>query len=349
MPFVDVNGIRINYVRIPCETGEACEDLVMVHGLATSLAFWYFSHAPAFSKRFRVTLFDLRGHGRSSTPESGYTASNMALDLEQFLGRLGIERAHFAAHSFGGAVALNLACRNPGRFASLMLLDTHIHAVRRARNTEWKFEEKIQRILDQNEMRIDVKDPYFGYRLLTEAARLKVRNGAITRELEDLIRPITGKNNSRTAGLWLKLIETTRAEQELMGDDGLSLEALRKLNFPILAVYGERSQAMGTGERLLETWPHADFRKIREAGHFFPVTRPREFMETCRQFWCGALLHDVPRRNGDNHKRYFRSCRFYNREEKWFYDTRESAAHGPFDDVETAKEHLRNRRGQSPA
>ena len=338
MPFVDVNDVRINYVRIPCDAGEDCEDLVMVHGLATNLAFWYFTHAPAFSKRYRVTLFDLRGHGRSGTTESGYAVANMASDLEQFLDRLGIERAHFVAHSFGGAVALNLACRNPARFASLMVLDTQIHAVRRAGHAGWEFGEQIQRILDQNKLKIDVTDPCFGYKLLTEAARLKLENGAITRELEDMVRPLLGKNSSRTASAWLKLIQTTRAGKELMDDDGLSLDKLRKLNFPILAVYGEHSPAMTTGERILDAWPQADFRRIRGAGHFFPITRPDEFMEICRQFWNGALRDEVPRRRGDSGKRYFRSDRFYPREGKWFLDTREAPGKGPFDDLNHAKE-----------
>lgn len=338
MPSVEVNGVRLNYLQMPCESGGQAEDLVLVHGLATNLAFWYFTHAPGFSKRYRVTLYDLRGHGRSETTESGYTAGNMAVDLGQMLDRLGIRRAHFGAHSFGGAVALNLACRNPGRFASLMVFDTHIYEVRRAGNAAWKFGPNIQRILDENRLKIDVKNAYFGYRLLTEVARLKLVNRAMTRDLEDMICALMGKNSSRTASSWLKLIDTTRAEQELMSDDGLSLESLEKLDFPILAVYGELSQAMTTGSRLLNIWPHADFRLIRGAGHFFPVTRPLEFVETCRRFQNGALHHCVLVRENDC-RRYFRRSRFYRSAEAWFYDTRESVGNGPFEDIEEARKH----------
>jgi pimeloyl-ACP methyl ester carboxylesterase len=340
MPSIEVNGVRINYMQMPCESGERSEDLVLVHGLATNLAFWYFSHAPAFSKRYRVTLYDLRGHGRSGATESGYTVANMALDLEQFLDRLGIKRAHFAAHSFGGAVTLNLACRNPGRFSSLMLFDTQIHAVRRAGNGGWKSGEMIQRVLDQNKLQIDVRDPYFGYRLLTEVARLKLGKRPMTQELQSMLCPLMGKSSSRTADLWLTLIRTTRAGQELMDDDGLSLDILRKLDFPILAVYGEHSQAMTTGEQLLEAWPHADFRIIRGAGHFFPVTRPDDFMRTCREFWNGALQGMVPRRRGESGARCFRRDRFYAREGKWFLDMRKAPGNGPFDDLDQAMRFL---------
>ena len=37
----------------------------MVHGMATNMAFWYFNYGLPLSKRYRITLYDLRGHGRS--------------------------------------------------------------------------------------------------------------------------------------------------------------------------------------------------------------------------------------------------------------------------------------------
>jgi len=229
---------------------------------------------------------------------------------------------------------------DPARFASLVLLDTHISAARCIPNEKWKFGEKIQRILSENGVDIDVHEPYFGYKLLSAAAYLKLEGKRISRELEELIGPVLGNSSKHTAGRWLKLVQTTQAEKELMGNDGLSLEKLRQLRFPILAMYGERSQAMSTGERLLELWPHADFRRIRDCGHFFPITRPSEFMENCRHFWNGARAREVPHRDGDFNRRYFRSERFYSRKGQWFFDTRESRENGPFHDLGEAKEHL---------
>ncbi len=341
MPTIGVNDTRINYIQIDCEGGRNCEDLVMVHGLATNLAFWYFRHAPEFSKRYRITLYDLRGHGRSGMPDQGYAPKNMAADLCQLLDHLEIDQAHFIGHSFGGAVALNLACMDPERCLSLMLIDTHISAVRRLQTTkEWEYGKKIQPIIDQYKLNLDVKEPYFGYRLLSTLAQLQKKNVSLSQELEDLICPFMGKYSKRTSEQWLRLLKKTEAEKELMGDDGLSLDNLRKLTFPILAMYGEHSQAMSTGEQLLEVWPHADFRLIRGAGHFFPLTRPKEFMGNCRQFWKGALINKIPRREGDSEKRHFRSDRFYRRNGKWYIFTREANEEGPFADRQEAKEYL---------
>ena len=341
MPSLEVNGSRINYAQIDCECGSSCQDLVMIHGLATNMAFWYYPHAANFSKHYRVTLYDLRGHGRSHGNCGGYTPRDMSSDLRHLLDHLGIERAHFVAHSFGGVIALDLACRNPHLFASLALVDTHISTVRRLPETrDWEFGKRIQPILDRYHIDVDTKEPYFGYKLLSAAALLQEQNKDIPQELERILSPVIGRFSKQTASRWLNLIKTTRAEEELMGDDGLSLESLKKLNFPILAFYGEHSQAMSTGEQLLRVWPHADFRRMRDAGHFFPRTRPSEFMKICRQFWKNACAGLIPSRNGESVKSYFRSNRFYSREGKWFFDTRESAREGPFESFEEAKEYL---------
>jgi len=338
MPVARINGVRINYVQIPCDKGENCEDLVMVHGLAASFAFWYFNNAVEFSKNYRVTLYDLRGHGRSDVTESGYAAWRMADDLRGLLDHLGIGRAHFAAHSFGGAVALNLACREPGRFSSLAIFDTHISAFRG--QGKWKLGEKIQQLMERNNIHLDVREPYFGYRLLGAIADLKARGKLVSGELEEFVRPFIGGIVKHAAQRWLKLLDSTSILEELICGDGLEVEDLRRLDFPILAFYGELSQATATGEELLNIWPHADFRMAREAGHFFPVTRPLEFRQCCQVFWERIASNGVQLREGDSGRKYFRSGRFYSRAGLWFFDTRESGGCGPFTDLETAKDNF---------
>ena len=341
MPLLEVNGGRINYVQIDCECGSPCQNLVMIHGLATNMAFWYYPHTANFSKHYRITLYDLRGHGRSLATRSGYTPREMSLDLQHLLDKLGIERTHFIAHSFGGAIALNLACRNPDLFASLVLVDTHISAVRRLPETrDWEFGKQIQPILDRYHIEVNAGEPYFGYKLLNAIALLHQQNIAIPQELEKCLSPVMGRFSKRIASQWLNLMKTTRAEKEMMGDDGLSLGRLKRLKFPILAIYGEHSQAMSTGEQLLKVWPQADFRRMRDVGHFFPLTRPSEFMKNCQQFWDGTRAGNLYLRKGESAKGYFRSDRFYRREGKWFIDTRESAEEGPFNSFDEAKAYL---------
>ena len=139
MAMAEVNGVRLHYQQLSCErTHGEVEDVVLIHGLAANLAFWYLQIGHALARNYRVTMYDLRGHGRSSMPQQGYTPAEQAEDLRQLLDHLGIGRAHFIAHSFGGTIALNLACEQPQRFRSLTIADTHIAAIRNV-GADWRY------------------------------------------------------------------------------------------------------------------------------------------------------------------------------------------------------------------
>src|SRR5688572_7791222 len=109
MSKVRLNGVTIHYRRIPAEGA----DLVLVHGLATSLTFWYTRIVPLFARDHCVTVYDLRGHGHSEMPSSGYTTADMAEDLHELLQHLDVRQAHLVGHSYGGAVALHYAILHP--------------------------------------------------------------------------------------------------------------------------------------------------------------------------------------------------------------------------------------------
>lgn len=332
-----VNGVKLNHVRMDSGANDTREHLVMVHGLATSLAFWYLRFAIEFSQQFRVTLYDLRGHGRSEMPASGYTPAILARDLAKLLDHLEIDKAHLLSHSFGGVVALNFAVDQPDRVRSLVLADTHISAVRHVETPqEWAYGQEIQPLLDRHGFGIDAHDPYFGYKLLTRMAERQRDGEQLPEELSELAGPLLGKSGKRTAAKWLELMYGTTAERELMGDDGLTLDALRALRFPILAMYGDRSQARLTGSELLDIWPHAEFRRVRDAGHFFPTSRPEEVIAGCRRFWGGEYSRMPHHRVGESHQRHFRSERVFAIDGRWYFTTREEARVGPFSAREEA-------------
>jgi pimeloyl-ACP methyl ester carboxylesterase len=343
LPTAIVNGSRLNFVQL-CEGGGEREDLVMVHGLAANMAFWYFKYACELAREFRVTVFDMRGHGRSEMTPSGYSPGQLADDLTVLLDQLGIRQPHLLAHSFGGVVALRFALQSPDRVRSLVLADTHIAAARRVDQArDWAYGQTLQSTLDAHGLDLDTRDPYFGYRLLTRVARMQLEGIPVPPELFDLVNPLTGQAGSRTAAQWLKLMESTRAEAELLGDDGLSLEALRSLKFPIIAMYGDRSPARLTGTELLDVWPHAVFRNMRNAGHFFPTSRSVEVISACRLFWGSDFTQLQPRpRAGEAPRGYFRSDRIFKDTLGWYITTRELPRIGPFSAFEEAQSILQH-------
>ena len=338
MPTALINGVRLNYLQLDDGEGDAREDLIMVHGLATNMAFWFFKYGRALAKKFRVTLYDLRGHGGSEMPSSGYSPSVLAQDLAALMDHLHIEKAHFLVHSFGGVVTLNFACAQPQRVRSLVLADSHFSAGRSHQaRAKWDFGQDIQPVLDRHGLDLQTIDPYFGPKLLIRVAEWQLKGLEIPAELSELVSPMLGRTGKRTSGEWLKLMTTTSAEAEMLSDDGLTLDRLRNLRFPILAMYGDNSPARLSGAELLAIWPHAEFRRVRDAGHFFPTLRPEEVLSGCTRFWDGEFTN-TPRRHraGEARRSYFRSDRVFRGEGGWYFTTRNEKRVGPFPASEEA-------------
>lgn len=72
-----------------------------------------------------VVALDLRGHGRSGYDGPWDFATHVA-DLVETTDALGIERADWVGHSFGGRLVLELAARHPERIRRAVLLDPAI-------------------------------------------------------------------------------------------------------------------------------------------------------------------------------------------------------------------------------
>lgn len=117
---VDAGGIKTNYL----EAGSG-PPVVLIHGSGpgvTAYANWRLV-IPALAGRFRVLAPDMAGFGFSERPEK----ADYGVDLwtEQVVGlldALGIQQASVVGNSFGGAIAMRLAARYPGRVAKLVLM-----------------------------------------------------------------------------------------------------------------------------------------------------------------------------------------------------------------------------------
>jgi 3-oxoadipate enol-lactonase len=73
----------------------------------------------AFSERYRVVRYDLRGFGDSPLP--GGPFSNVT-DLSAIFAHFGLERAALVGNSLGGKVALEFALTHPERVPALVLV-----------------------------------------------------------------------------------------------------------------------------------------------------------------------------------------------------------------------------------
>jgi pimeloyl-ACP methyl ester carboxylesterase len=341
MPRILVNGVHLHYQQVG-DAAEGREHLVMLHGLASNLACWYFQYAHVFADRFRVTLLDLRGHGGSDMPPNGYSPADHAVDVGELLDHLKIEQAHFVAHSFGGLVTLHHARQRPGSVLSLVLVDSHLPDLCvGAPNGTWSHGNSVRSVLQRHGIDLDPDDPHFGLRLLGAMARLRMSDQPIPEELLRMFGPVMDKFGRHTASQWLKLLGTTTAETDSMGNGALGQQELREFDFPIIAIYGEGSHARRTGDELRELWPEAEFRLVRGAGHFFPVARAQELIAQCNRFWDDCEKGERPRvRRPNDTRAYFQSDRFYEVEGAWYCALRDRQPLGPFGSREEAAREL---------
>src|SRR5262249_18598570 len=103
MPQIQANGLKFHY-----QQAAAGPDRVLIHGLTGDLSIWFLCQAMGtLARTFRVTAYDLRGHGYSSLPPSGYTSSDQAGDALAIMDALAIDRAMLVGHSFGAVIAMH--------------------------------------------------------------------------------------------------------------------------------------------------------------------------------------------------------------------------------------------------
>ena len=109
--------MNANGVDLWVEQEGAGDDVLFISGLADEGACWV-DQVGGLSDRYRVTTFDNRGVGRSTTPEGEFTIADFAADTAGLMDVLEIESAHVVGSSMGGAIAQELALARPKAFAA---------------------------------------------------------------------------------------------------------------------------------------------------------------------------------------------------------------------------------------
>ena len=272
MPKVLVNGIQIHY-----QQGGEGQDVVLIHGVTGDLSTWYIGVMPSLAKEFRVTSYDLRGHGHSEGTPSGYTSAHMAADFDGLLESLGIKRAHVVGHSFGATVALHCAALYPDRVASLVLADPGLPALQPFVDLkQWSHLRDAQAMLKKRGLSI----PDDKWSDLVYMARQAL---SVPRLVPFGLRKQAERSNRRL----LRLLDTTSALAEAQEVAGLTLDRIGEVRQPTLAIYGETSRWLQTAQRLQEMMPNCRVAIVKKAAHFFALSKPKMLVRHVRKFLGG--------------------------------------------------------------
>jgi len=97
---------------------------VFLHGFGGQASQWRYQ-LQQFSLENRVMALDLRGHGLSDKPSSGYDMPRIQADLEAALETLKVNSKFvLVGHSYGGAIVTDYAINYPERVEGLILMAT---------------------------------------------------------------------------------------------------------------------------------------------------------------------------------------------------------------------------------
>lgn len=238
MPVVAAGDASLHVVHLGARGGR----VVMLHGLLLgNVATWYFGVGPRLAADHRVVLYDLRGHGRSSRPATGYDLPTMAADLGAVIGE-DPDPVDLVGHSFGGLVALRYALDHPERVRRIVLVEAP---------SPPGAPSEITSFLDQ--------DPEAMVAALPPGLRDAVAGGR--RQARRLVEHLA------------QLATTTSVLADLAALSAFDPQALATLHHPVLCVVGARSSCVEAGGGYAAAIPGARL-EVLDGGHYLHLDQP---------------------------------------------------------------------------
>jgi len=242
MADVTVRGIRLHVQRLGAPApGEPSRPVVVfLHGLVMdNLSSWFFTVANPATRVAEAILYDLRGHGLSERPQTGYTLAEHVADLAALLDALAITRkVVIVGNSFGGLLALAFARTHAARVAGIVLVDGHLG------------------------------DEGFGAQM---SATLRLTGEERDRKIAESFAAWLGRHSerkrTRLADNARALVEGTTLVDDMQRTPALAAADLAEVRVPVLGLYGERSDIRVRSQALLAHAPFAEFVVLPGCSH----------------------------------------------------------------------------------
>jgi pimeloyl-ACP methyl ester carboxylesterase len=246
--------------------------LVLLHGLLVTHHAFRAIIDPLAAER-RVIALDLPGCGESDRPDpdaaDGYALPWLAARVHEALGALGVVRCDVLAHSFGGAVAVELALAVPALVRRLVLVDPVVFPMALP--------------LEGRLALLPRLGPYVWKQLYRRAdlRRHLVRVLCTPELLDERAVDVYWDRLAREGGREAAYAMLQRME----GLDPLG-ERLARVQAPTRVVWGDRDALVPveTGERIARMMPAAELVVVEGCGHAVPEERPEALVELVRGF-----------------------------------------------------------------
>lgn len=120
MPYIERNGARIFY-----RSEGRGPAVLLSHGFSATSVMWD-GQIEAFKARYQLIVWDMLGHGESSSPDDPalYSVDGTLSDMAAILDACGADKAVIGGHSLGGFMSLAFNLAFAQRVRALMLFNT---------------------------------------------------------------------------------------------------------------------------------------------------------------------------------------------------------------------------------
>jgi pimeloyl-ACP methyl ester carboxylesterase len=254
----EVNGTELYY-----EVAGRGPALVLLHGGAVDSRAWD-DQFPEFAKHYRVIRYDLRGAGKSASPDKPFSNSEDLYALLQFLK---VDKAYLMGISRGGGIAFDFTLERPEMAAALILVSANLSM------TPAAYEQMFERVTETGKSqgaaaaaRVWGYDPYQGP--VRETARPRVLN-----VLEDNLPRFRHLDGSATV-------------RQLSSSHIPRSERLSEIRVPVLVIAGEldNSDARANYDRWARDIPGAKKIVFPNAAHLVNIDEPQGFNQAVLEF-----------------------------------------------------------------
>jgi len=236
--------------------------VILLHGWLGSWGLWQETMA-YLGSFYRTYALDFWGFGESGKKRETYAVQDFVSLVDQFMDRLGIERAPLVGHSMGGTVSLSVAIQYPQRVSKVVVIGSPITGSSLAFPLKLAGRRPIAALLF-NMMGV--------FRLgLRLASPLICRDARFPEMME--------KDLSRTTfeSFLLSIASLRRTDLRPM---------LSQVRVPVMGMYGDKDNIVHPlqWQPLQSGILNARVERFPKAGHFIMLDEPDAFIQTLKNF-----------------------------------------------------------------
>jgi pimeloyl-ACP methyl ester carboxylesterase len=267
--FAEIDGATLHYVDRG--SGPA---VVLLHGNPGFVEDFTLGPAnlvDALAKQYRVVAIDRPGHGYSARPsDRGTTPHEQARLVHDLLSRLGVQRAVFVGHSWGGGLTLIYAEEHPENVAGLVLLGTRAFPSPERADPVYA----LNRVPIVGALFRATLLPPVGQRLLSRRLTAAYAPDPVREDHVAAARALWMRPGQVAATVW----DTKNLQLAL---DGAS-KRFGSITAPMVVLVGDHDRGIEDSRRLAAAVPGAELRVLPNTGHEIPLTRPSEVEDAIR-------------------------------------------------------------------